>query len=274
VRAAVLERLDSLIASGLYDGIFFDRMRFPSPVEDPARWLACFCPDCLAKSATRRNEIADLLTRPLEFLQNLLGNGTHAALNEFLVFRKNTISQLIMDGAALISDAGLDVGLDCFSPSLTKMVGQDLAAFEQTGAWTKAMTYAHALGPAGMPFELVHLTEWMMQNGIVEPDALAALRDITGMSVPQSLADLKENGLPPEVLTHELKKGQQLGGQNILAGIELVELEGVTHLTTPQIKADLQAVKESGVNGLSLSWDLWLMEPERLKLVAEAFYND
>jgi hypothetical protein len=46
VREAVLERLRELCRSGVYEGMFLDRIRFPSPAGDPARHLACFCGDC------------------------------------------------------------------------------------------------------------------------------------------------------------------------------------------------------------------------------------
>ena len=44
--SAILENLRAIIRTGRYAGIFLDRIRFPSPAADPARWLACTCPAC------------------------------------------------------------------------------------------------------------------------------------------------------------------------------------------------------------------------------------
>ncbi|NHZ71963.1 MAG: hypothetical protein GWP17_02625 [Aquificales bacterium] len=57
----------------------------------------------------------------------------------------------------------------------------------------------------------------------------------------------------------------------LLAGIELIKLEGVTHLSPTQIKRDLTALRDIQVDGLSLSWDLWQMPLKYLDLVAEIF---
>ena len=41
VREAVLARLHDAIRGGDYQGVFLDRIRYPSPAADPTRWLAC-----------------------------------------------------------------------------------------------------------------------------------------------------------------------------------------------------------------------------------------
>ena len=56
-----------------------------------------------------------------------------------------------------------------------------------------------------------------------------------------------------------------------LAGMELVELEGVTSLKPEQIRSDLIAVKRSGAAGLALSWDLLHISLERLDQVRQVY---
>jgi hypothetical protein len=77
------------------------------------------------------------------------------------------------------------------------------------------------------------------------------------------------DGLPPEALAAEVRRARAAGVETLLPGIELVEIEGVTHLTRAQIAADLQALSAAGADGLVLSWDLWHIPPERLELVRE-----
>jgi hypothetical protein len=57
----------------------------------------------------------------------------------------------------------------------------------------------------------------------------------------------------------------------LLAGIELVQVEGVTELKDTQILADLDAVRRAGGGGLAISWDLWNIPLERLELVNRIF---
>ncbi|HEX7541020.1 MAG TPA: hypothetical protein VF352_02720, partial [Anaerolineales bacterium] len=42
----LMERLEGIAARGLFHGIFLDRTRFPSPVDDPTKHLGCFCRYC------------------------------------------------------------------------------------------------------------------------------------------------------------------------------------------------------------------------------------
>ena len=185
VQEAVLRRLERAVRSGLYDGIFLDRIRYPSAD---------------AASAGK----ADNITR------------------------------VVAQAAGMIRSAGLSVGLDCFAPSLAAPVGQDLGALSALGDWVKLMLYGHTWAPAGMPFEM-------------------------GLS----------EGLPPQALAAEVERGRTAGVGTLLAGIELVEIEGVTHLSPPQIRADLAALHGAGVDGLVLSWDLRYMPVEYLELVGE-----
>jgi len=52
-REAVFRHLEDALSAGFFQGVFLDRIRFPSPAADPARAPACLCDDCAraAKSA-------------------------------------------------------------------------------------------------------------------------------------------------------------------------------------------------------------------------------
>jgi hypothetical protein len=133
IKEAVQRNLRTISQSGHFDGIFLDRMRFPSPSENPIWSLACFCENC--QHAAIENNLDLSLVR--EFLQTLSrqdminalinSNSGFELLDAFLDFRHNTITKFIKESVDIIRCAGLEVGLDCFSPSLTRMVGQDLA---------------------------------------------------------------------------------------------------------------------------------------------------
>src|SRR5262245_6812479 len=43
VGEAIMDHLRDTIRQGYYQGLFLDRMRYPSPSADPAAFLACFC---------------------------------------------------------------------------------------------------------------------------------------------------------------------------------------------------------------------------------------
>jgi hypothetical protein len=196
-------------------------------------------------------------------------------LRAFLTFRALSVARLVRAAADLVTSVGLAVGLDCFSPALAWMVGQDLGALASYGQWLKIMSYAHTLGPAGLPFELLGLVQWLVdQHGATEADALAWLARATGMLLPTGSTVLRERGLAPEALAAEVRRARAAGVRVLFAGIELVELESVTRLERGQVQADLQALRGAGVDGLVLSWDLWHIPPDRLELVRATWAQD
>jgi hypothetical protein len=82
------------------------------------------------------------------------------------------------------------------------------------------------------------------------------------------LEALGKHGVEPDALQVEMERGRSAGVSCLLAGMELVELEGITNLNPRQIRADLHAFHHGGADGLIFSWDLQLMPDERLALVA------
>lgn len=285
VREAVHAHLSELLAARYFSGVFLDRMRWPSPAGDPERALGCFCPACVAAARDQGLDLAaaQQLIRTLfttaegvrAFVRALLGpdegpTGVAAvdALRAVLRFRTESIARFLAEVMALIRAQGCAVGLDSFSPALTLAVGQDLGALDRGADWTKIMSYGHTLGPAGLPFELLGLADWLIdRHGVAEASALALLSEATGLALPATRADLRRTGLAPRALHDEARRARQAGVRTLLAGIELVELPGVAELNPAQISADLQAFRQAGVDGLALSWDLWLMPLDRLDLV-------
>jgi hypothetical protein len=269
VQEWIAERIEVAAQRGIYQGLFFDRMRFPSPAENPEGHLACFCKYCqriapdsgLDLEAVRR-QIESLLTganRAKALIQTLFSPTDDSLLESFFTFRSDSITRIVQYAASLARLHGLSIGLDCFSPTLTRMVGQDLSALHKSCDWIKLMTYPRVFGPAGLPFELRALSNWLKTKyGLVEAEAVEIVREASGLS-------LSTNGLDSESIAHEIQRGRAAGISNLLAGIALVEVEGIHLPTLEQIQADLIACHDA--DGLVLSWDLWHIHPQFLTTV-------
>lgn len=271
-----------------YQGVFLDRIRFPSPAPDPFSHLACFCDDCCRAAMDQAGLDLVELQRTLRAYDQAPGTArwlaaglfgsfppelpeaVAQALRLWFHFRSESIAQFTRMAAEIATSRGMEVGLDCFSPSLTWMVGQDLGALAQSCNWIKAMTYAHVLGPAGLPYEFLGLASFLQeQGGMNEQDCLAFLQELSGLPLPATLQSLRRHGLPSSALVAEIKRARDLGAGMLFSGLELVEMPGVVELNTDQIYRDWQAVLEAGVEGVVLSWDLWHMPLECLKLVSD-----
>jgi hypothetical protein len=263
------ERVDSVAASGLFQGLFLDRIRFPSPAIDPLRDLACFCTYCNLMAADTGLDLdairRDISVFPPEVIvRNLLGQSIEAdlRLKAFLDFRSESISravQRVIEQAHLLN---LSIGLDCFSPALTRMVGQNLSALDRTAEWVKIMTYPRVFGPAGIPFELLGLANWLIHSGLREVEAMRLLAEASGLPVPVDKAGLSLKGLGSDTISQEIQRGYKQGLTNLLAGVPLVRMQNIHESTPEQIQADLEACR--GADGLVISWDLWFTPLEYL----------
>jgi hypothetical protein len=271
VQEWIAERIEVAAQRGIYQGLFFDRMRFPSPAENPERHLACFCKYCqriasdsgLDLEAVRR-QIESYLTdtdRAKAFTQALFTSTNDSVLESFFTFRFNSITRIIQYATKLARSHGLSIGLDCFSPTLTRIVGQDLSALNKSCDWIKLMTYPRVFGPAGLPFELRALANWLTTSfKFNEAEAVKIVSEASGLS-------LSANGLKSESIAHEIQRGRDARITNLLAGIALVEVEDIHAPTIEQIRSDIAACKDA--DGLAISWDLWHIKPEYLSAIQE-----
>jgi hypothetical protein len=129
------------------------------------------------------------------------------------------------------------------------MVAQDISQVDKSCDWIKLMTYPRVFGPAGLPFELRALAEWLQgRYGVRETEAAAVVARASRLPVAT-------DGLDSEAIAAEIQRGWDSGISNLLAGIALVEVPGIHSLRREQVQADLAACRSA--DGLVLSWDLW-----------------
>jgi hypothetical protein len=285
-RQAALEHLSVVLRDSPFQGVFLDRIRYPSPASDPHELLACFCQACRQAASQEgldleavRLFLTNRLSQPeggRALVESLL-TPRHARseadlLEDFLDFRQRSINRIVQEAADRVTAQGMAVGLDCFSPRLTRMVGQDLTTLNATCEWIKIMTYTHTLGPAGLPFELLGLAGWLTRHDHLSPiRAMRCLAEASGLPLPASLSGLRTQGLAPEAILAEVQLGRSLHVSRLWMGAALVDLPGINAVSGDQYAADLAACREAAPDGLVLSWDLWHISPERLEQVRAFF---
>lgn len=264
-------RIEAVVRRGLYQGLFLDRIRFPSPAANPADFLGCFCEDC-RRAAKAEGFDLEQARRHLDAMLAESGGRTRLVRGLFgrceerdvpfatyLRFRADSVTRAVSGAQQMLREAGLETGLDCFSPSLAWMVGQDLGALDRVSAWTKIMTYPHTYGPAGLPFELLGLSDWL--DGQEPGCGLRTLRECSGLEIPPARESLASQGLPPAAIQTEITLGKKMGIRTLLAGLALVELPGLNAVVPEDISFSRSA------DGIVLSWDLWRISPQVLHLV-------
>lgn len=275
VQAWIAQRIEVAAQRGIYQGLFFDRMRYPSPAENPERQLACFCQHC-QRAASQADLDLQAVRRHVEalfsnidgaktFTQALFSSTSDVLLESFFNFRLDCITQTIQYAARTARSRGLDIGLDCFSPTLTRLVGQDLAALDKSCDWIKIMTYPRVFGPAGLPFELGALAKWLeTKYPLTGAGAVELVNAASGLP-------LTPRGLGSASIAHEIQVGRQAGITTLLVGLALVEMAGIHTPTLAQMQADMAACNQA--DGAVLSWDLWHIPPKVLSLMGSGKGN-
>ena len=142
---AVMGRVDEIISNSDYDGVFLDRIRFPSPASNPAAALGCFGESCQEAATQKDLDLAEIRTSLQGWIKKPSGRcdlvrlllqppetqpdtQQAQALQTFIKFRSESITAFVSKVVDQFHANGLLVGLDCFSPMLAPMVGQDLSA--------------------------------------------------------------------------------------------------------------------------------------------------
>ncbi len=282
----VLAHLKDIVDKEQYQGVFLDRIRFPSPASAPLEHLGCFCEYCqraalevgidlpaLQKKLVKATETSN---GKIELIQALLSENTTEQdpdwvlpFKQWLAFREDSITRLVKQASAVIRSSNVEIGLDCFSPGLTRMVGQNLSALSATADWIKIMCYAHTLGPAGLPFEILGLFDFLINDcGQNQLEAVKLLSSAFKFLLPSSRKQLLTAGLSTSALVSEIERGMDLATIPVLVGLEVVDISGVAVLDNQQIIQDHRAARSAGAQGVSLSWDLWHIPNDRLNLIS------
>ena len=148
-RAKTLGRLRELLARYAFDGVFIDKMRFPSPANGLDEVLSCFCEHCRRAAADSGLDL-DAVAQSVEHLVvprdaispdgdrnsatywlDALGTA-NPLLSGFLRFRQDSITELVAEAHDEASNLGRKTSLDLFSPGLASLVGQDYAPCRST----------------------------------------------------------------------------------------------------------------------------------------------
>ena len=271
--ATALARLEDIMTAYAFDGVFLDKIRFPSPANGLQDVFSCFCPHCVRNAAAAGldlNEVRAVLDSKTANTP-ALGSVTIPAgapwlealvaaeplLQRFIRFRADSISALVATAAQRMRALGKKVSLDVFSPILAPLVGQDFAALAPHADWIKPMIYRFGKGPANLRSELPSLLRDLARHlGKDETAAMNWVTDKVDGIAGHNLAEI-ERVAPLSLIRAETERALSLyGGTPLYLGLESVSIPGLMKVTPQNIEEILEIGAEVGVQGYVLSWDL------------------
>ena len=280
---------NKIIESG-FDGVFLDRIRFPSPSNGFEALFSCFCKSCLkkfynnkysedlenyryqAKTVFKKFKTIDV--NYLQTCQSFSDIIIRDSLNKFYDFRKQNIYQVVKIFADKAKQMGKLVGVDLFAPSLAPLVSQDYQLLAKTCDWIKPMIYCHTSSPAGLPLELYCFIRAILDinPALDEGQLIREISRIIGVDLPTQINDLLKNGISESIICSEIQRIKELDlteSVNIYVGLEAVQMPGLCNITEKILKKYLKSVIEADIKGMVLSWDLLKIPDENLKIVGD-----
>ncbi len=283
-----LRRLRELLDQYPFDGVFLDKIRFPSPANGLNEVLSCFCDHCRRAAAAIGLDLASVARSLKErfvpeaspatcghagaksWLDELVA--ANPSLSAFLRFRRDSITKLIAEAHNEASHRGRKVSLDLFSPGLAPLVGQDYPALSRYAVWAKPMTYRVAMGPAGLRLEIPALVQGVEAMFDLSKSSIS---DWATVHVPgfktDTLRVTREAAVPLSIITSEIAEAVRLMHPvPVYFGLELISHPGVVEITPALVNDMVRAGRKARAAGTIISWDLMHAPVNGLEALAAA----
>jgi hypothetical protein len=285
VREKTTLRLRELLIRYDFQGVFLDKIRFPSPPNGVDEMLSCFCEHCLRAANAQGLDLdavvrifgdGDLDANDLSLEGISRGNwldsiaAANPLLARFLAFRTASIARLVGELTDECRRLGRSVSLDLFSPSLAQLVGQDYQRLKGCCDWAKPMTYRLARGPAGLRLEIPALIEGVAQRfGLDEARIVEWSGRHAGFD-QDTLRQTREEAVPFTFMQAEIEAAvRAMTPVPVYFGLELVSQPGVIDVKAADVIGMIQAGRAENADGLIISWDLLHAPMEGLRALAE-----
>jgi len=276
----LLNRLD-------FDGVFFDRIRYPSCVNGFESFFTCFCDSCKEKFYNSYGFSLDSYRKTIDdFLDNLKQitvkelngwNGLESlwdfvVSSKFIEFKNMNIYTTVKRFSDYVKSKNKKVGLDLYSISLAQFVSQDYKLLSKCCDWIKPMIYCHALGPAGIPLEISCLIRALriLCPKLSENVIINFFNKIFDNKLPENENKILKKGILEEFVSIELAKIKKLKLSKevqIYPGVETVKIpQFSTYIDKKILEKYLSQIKQE-VTGFIASWNLLYIPDDNLEII-------
>lgn len=271
--STALQHLERLMNEYNFDGVFIDKIRYPSPANGFNELFTCFCQHCTVKAAQYDLDLQEvkIRLRDVNSLKKSLQVRSfsqekawqdqlariHPTLQRFLNFRMVSINRVLIEINFLLKKIDKKLALDVFSPSLAPLVGQDFGFMATLAAWIKPMIYRFGHGPSSLRSEIPALVDGLSAYLGLEPAQVtqAIAGYINGLhNIPlEEIAKIAPLSLIQAETDLAVK---QLAGTQVYLGLETVFIPQKMEIKPQDIDEILKIGAQSKVDGYVLSWDL------------------
>ena len=245
---AFIEVYENHYRLDFYDGVFLDKIRFPSFIGGVESVLGCYCDYCRSNydpSEESQLQTADSIN-PLGIISYKdLCYDMDSAFKKLFEYKCSAVFNSLEHLCSYFRGKGLKIGLDLFAPFLAYFVGQDYHRLVPLADFIKPMFYAMTNAPAGLPFEIdmyASAFDDNIENAQKRKSSFLNCIDYGNDFINREIAGIRkiinDNGLETR----------------LYAGIEVNYNERFAPVTEEYIRESLSKTKEA--DGVVMSWDL------------------
>ncbi len=256
-RESVLKSFDALTREFLPDGVFLDRIRYPSASGGDPQRFGCLCAACRERiraqgADIRRMEARVRASEPgIWSVPDSLSEGVFhfpdPDMETLSRIRRETITEAIHMLAGAFHAGGLRVGVDTFAPALADLVGQDLHAILPEVDFVKPMMYFRTWAPAGIPYEA---------DGY-GPAVSGALQRLWGEDITRKSS--------MKVQLQSLSAWKDI----VWPGLEINRVPGFCEISAGDVDSSVRLAAGSGCETVVLSWNTLQATDEDLQAAAD-----
>ena len=254
------------------DGVFLDKIRYPSFANGLKALFSCFCPHCLEAMRQFGIDTEELIKKISEITEesqefelkskinisqntDFLYQFKDAIWKKFFDFKKYTIYHGVKNIYDFFKERKMIVGLDVFTHSLGYFVGQDMSLLSNCGDFIKPMYYRKTWAPAGLPLEM---------------DIFNKIFTLDDNCIKTRCGEDKT--YPAALILEELKIVNKLNKKTeIYPGFEVNRNDIISPIYPHYVNESLQLMMDSNMKGTVLSWDLNNAPEDNLQAVYEFF---
>jgi len=234
---ALFEKIDNGVN---YDGVFLDRIRYPSPSLNQNSIYGCCCEEC--NKLYKNIDINSITNFNIKNRDGFIYQYEDNQLNQLMRIKRSIITEDIRYLSNHFKQKQKIVGIDTFYPVLADFVGQDLKSISEIVDFIKPMNYYKTFAPAGIPYEL---------DGI-------------NRDCKRSLMGCYENEI--ESIDCSVETSKELMKMNpncdITIGIDANNIDSICTSNPEYIQNHIKSLEKVGIKEVVLSWNIMLIDDE------------
>ena len=248
-----LKMQDEAMENVPFDGVFLDRVRYPSFSYGDLSETACFCDSCLAlyrERGVNAEALREALFAPREEGRLQITGASEGRIlfadenvQRFFDTRAEVITNAVRRIAAHYAEQGRGVALDLFPPQIAYLVGQLLPELLPFCSFVKPMIYRYTEAPARLPYE----------------------RDAFDRAT--GLLEALDACFGPRPLQGQIQAYEEIAarcGKDIYWGIESVSVPGIAEMTPERILESRREIAAGGGKHYCMSWSVLVMPQENI----------